>query len=89
MQIFIRPNGAAQCVYADQLQPILTTIGATSVRRASHVEPDPHDNEKWFVNLTPVGGPVERGFETRAAALDFEVQWLHQAMSARHVQHLY
>jgi hypothetical protein len=87
MQIFIRPNGAAQCVYADQLQPVLATIGATSVRRASHVEPDPDDNEKWFVDLSPVGGPVKHGFETRAAALDFEVDWLHREMSERHVSH--
>lgn len=84
MQIFIRPDGAAQCLYSEQIT--LQTLGALNIKRASHVEPDPSSPGNWYVDLSPVGGPTIRGFENRAAALQWEEQWLNEQMTARHVE---
>ena len=66
-------NGACVFVYDDALLPVLQAGDAT-VRRASHVEPD--DGGGWFADMGPSGGPVLRGFATRAAALAAEREWL-------------
>ncbi len=66
--------GRARSVYNDDLAPVLAALGPTSVVRASHVEPDPDGG--WYADLTPVGGPVLRGFKLRQEALDAELAWL-------------
>lgn len=66
--------------------------GEISIRRASHVEPwsELSDAAKqavppdartassvaWYVDLTPVSGPVLGPFTTREAALEIEKAWL-------------
>lgn len=34
-------------------------------------------NCRWQVDLSPVGGPLEVGFETRLKAIEFEIEWLN------------
>lgn len=84
MQLFVRPNGAAQCLYGEQIA--LQSIGALNIKRASHVEPDPQTPGEWYVDLNPVGGPLVRGFSNRAAALKWEEEWLNQQMTTHHVE---
>lgn len=84
MQIYIRPNGAAQCLYGEKID--LQQLGAIDIRRASHVEPDPEKQGQWYVDLSPVGGPVTTGYPTRAMALAFEEEWLAEKMRHEHVE---
>lgn len=79
MQIFVRPNGHAQCLYSDDIE--LTKIGAVDIRRASHVEPDHAKPGEWIADLSPVGGPLFTGFKSRDAALKAEATWLNEKMT--------
>jgi hypothetical protein len=74
MQLVIDPRGTLRCVYSEELD--LHTLGQTSVRRASHVEPT--DDGQWTADLQPVGGPILGPFLVRSAALDAELHWLHE-----------
>lgn len=84
MKIFFRPSGAAQCLYGEHID--LRVLGTLDIRRASHVEPDPQNPGKWYVDLSPVGGPATYGYESRAQALAAEEAWLHQQMQHKHVE---
>ena len=84
MKLFIRPNGAAQCLYGEQIA--LKNLGALDIKRASHVEPDRATPGTWTVDLAPVGGPVIAGFCSRGAALAAEEKWLDAEMSKTHVE---
>jgi hypothetical protein len=84
MMLYVRPNGSAQCLYGEQIN--LGELGGLDIRRASHVEPDPTQTGRWYVDLEPVGGPTMHGFATRAAALAAEEQWLNERMRNEHVQ---
>lgn len=81
MNIYVRPDGTSQAIYDEKLD--LTQIGAIDIKRASHVEPDPEWPGKWYSDLSPVGGPVLRGFLTRTAALAAEIAWLEQQLAQR------
>ena len=83
MNLYIRPNGAAQCIYDEKID--LNTLGAIDIKRASHVEPDPNQPGRWYVDLSPVGGPKIYNFDSRAAALAAEIEWLEYQMRYRHV----
>ena len=72
MELVIRPDGIAVCVY-DEAIP-LACLGKPAIRRASHVEPD--QQGKWHADLAPVGGPRLGPFDCRSDALQSEVQWL-------------
>ena len=72
MQLVIEPNGEVRCIYAEVLN--LTTLGAPSIRRASHVEPDQHG--RWLADMQPVGGPKLGPFSYRSEALQAERDWL-------------
>ena len=74
MQIIFMPDGNARAIYAESID--LAQLGAIEVRRASHVEPDGAGG--WFADLSPVGGPVLRGFRQRSEALAAEVNWLNE-----------
>lgn len=63
-----------RCLYDDALAPLLSALGDTTTRRASHVEPDPAGG--WQADMSPVGGPILRGFKLRAEALAAEREWL-------------
>jgi hypothetical protein len=84
MNIFVRPNGSAQCLYGEAIP--LGTLGGLDIRRASHVEPDPAQPGHWYADLSPVGGPFLRGFASRASALAAEEAWLNERMQTQHVQ---
>ena len=72
MQLFVAPDGRVRAVYAEELD--LTRFGELSIRRASHVEPDPVG--RWHADLSPVGGPVLGPFDRRSEALEAEHAWL-------------
>lgn len=84
MELYIRPNGSAQCLYGEEIN--LAALGGLDIKRASHVEPDEKNPGEWIADLAPVGGPLFTGFKTRAAALVAEANWLNQQMTARVVQ---
>ena len=78
MQLFVRPNGTAQCLYGEEIN--LATLGSLDIKRASHVEPNQEKPGEWIADLSPVGGPLLSGFASRAAALDAEAEWLNRKM---------
>ena len=84
MNLYFRPNGSAQCLYADDIP--LAALGQLDIKRASHVEPDDTRPGFWYADLSPVGGPRMDGFATRAEALAAEDNWLNNKMRAEHVQ---
>lgn len=76
MNLYVRPNGTAQCMY-DDAEPInLTQLGVIDIKRASNVEPAPLDKGKWIADLAPIGGPTLGPFDTRREALAAEVAWV-------------
>jgi hypothetical protein len=79
MNIFIRPNGNAQCLYGENIN--LAKLGQLDIKRASHVEPNENKPGEWIADLAPVGGPLFEGFDSRAAALAAEEKWLNAKMA--------
>ena len=78
MQIVVEPGGVVRCLYDEAID--LAALGAVSIRRASHVEPDAAGggDGSWSVDLSPVGGPRLGPFPRRGIALDAERRWLEQ-----------
>lgn len=72
MQILVAPDGAVRCVYDEAID--LAVLGRVVVTRASHVEPDARG--QWWIDLTPVGGPILGPFAQRSVALSAEQIWL-------------
>jgi hypothetical protein len=72
MQLRIDPNGTVCCVYGETID--LALLGALTIRRASHVEPD--EAGQWWADLLPVRGPVLGPFPSRGLALQAELVWL-------------
>jgi hypothetical protein len=79
MQIIIEPGGAVRCVYSEAID--LTALGSPVISRASHVEPD--QDGHWLADLSPVGGPVLKGFNRRSEALAAEAEWLEEHWLSR------
>lgn len=79
MNLFVRPDGTAQCLYAENIP--LAELGALQIKRASHVEPDAAGG--WTADLRPSGGPFMVGFRTRSDALAAEADWLNKEMAQR------
>ncbi len=72
MQIVIRADGSALCLYGEVID--LRQLGALAISRASHVEPDVAGH--WTADLSPVGGPTLGPFATRGQALVAEEAWI-------------
>jgi hypothetical protein len=72
MQIVVHPDGSLRTLYDEAID--LAALGALSIRRASHVEPD--DSGRWSADLAPVGGPRLGPFDRRSDALKAEQDWL-------------
>ena len=74
MKVKVHPDGTITHIYTEKID--LSSIGKTTIGRASHVEPD-KDN-KWIADLSPSSGPVLRGFDKRSEALAAEVEWMEK-----------
>lgn len=72
MELIIEGQGQVRCVYGEAIE--LARLGATQIRRASHVEPDA--SGRWIADLSPVSGPQLGLFDKRTDALAAEVDWL-------------
>ena len=72
MQLIIDAAGSITCLYDEAID--LAAIGALTITRASHVEPD--ERGQWRADLAPVGGPALGPFEGRSDALEAEREWL-------------
>ena len=68
MQLVILSDGSGRCLYSEAID--LRQLGALSISRASHVEPDA--TGQWLADLSPVGGPQLGPFATRGQALAAE-----------------
>lgn len=79
-RIFVR-SGVARAIHSDAFDlRRLGGHGATLMaRRASHVEPEPAG---WTADLAPIGGGVLGPFNTRAAALEAEVEAVNAHLRA-------
>jgi len=73
----IDPDGTVKFIHDDELAALIRSLDPyeMQIRRASHVEPIP-DGKGWTADLSPVGGGFYGPFETRAYALQFEMEWL-------------
>jgi hypothetical protein len=74
MQIIIKPDGNAKCLYGEELN--LHALGQLIIQRGSHVEPT--EDGLWTADLAIVKGPLLGPFENRSAALRAEREWLEQ-----------
>ena len=72
MQIVIRADGSAQCLYGEVID--LRQLGTLAISRASHVEFDVTGH--WTADLSPIGGPKLGPFGTRSQALAAEEDWI-------------
>jgi len=72
MQLLFTATGCICFVYDEALD--LASLGQTSIRRASHVEPD--EAGQWWADLAPVAGPKLGPFARRSDALAAEAAWL-------------
>jgi hypothetical protein len=72
MQLLVAPNGTVHAIYAEEID--LAAIGPLRICRASHVEPDA--SGRWWVDLSPAGGPTLGPFVRRSQALSAEGHWL-------------
>ena len=70
MVVVIDSTGTVTTLYTELFD--LATLGAQSIARASHVEPDAEGN--WFAHV--VDGPTLGPFPRRSDALAAEVAWL-------------
>ncbi len=72
MELVIGNDGSIKAIYDEVID--LRLLGAISLTRASHVEPD--DSGNWTADLSPVGGPTLGPFTQRSEALWAELRWL-------------
>ncbi len=72
MDLVVDPSGRISCIYDEAID--LAALGAMSIVRASHVEPDAAG--RWVADLAPVGGPALGPFALRSEALAAERAWL-------------
>lgn len=70
MELFVGTSGEITTLYSEVLD--LAALGALSIQRASHVEPD--EAGQWWAEI--VDGPRLGPFERRSEALAAEVAWL-------------
>ena len=74
MQLVIQLGGVVHCLYSEEID--LQKIGAISISRGSHVEPNLEG--QWTADLSPVNGPSLGPFANRSTALVAERQWLER-----------
>jgi hypothetical protein len=74
MQLVVSRLGLVQCLYTEAID--LSALGALTITRASHVEPDA--DGRWWADLAPVRGPRLGPFDRRSQALAAESRWLER-----------
>jgi hypothetical protein len=72
MDLVVDPRGRITCLYDEAID--LAALGAVTIARASHVEPDA--SGRWVADLAPAGGPILGPFALRSEALAAERAWL-------------
>ena len=72
MDLLVDSRGLIRCIYDEAID--LAALGAITIARASHVEPD--EAGRWVADLAPVGGPALGPFPHRSEALAAERAWL-------------
>ena len=77
MEITLLVSASVEAIYDDESVELLRDLGNVSIRRASHVEPE---DDGWYADMSPVGGPKLGPFSTRARAIQCEVGWLQRNM---------
>ena len=77
MQFLATANGRIRYLYDEALD--LSALGPTTIRRASHVEPD--EAGLWWADLAPVAGPKLGPFIRRSEALAAEAVWLEARLN--------
>ena len=70
--VLFSSTGEAVFLYDDALSPVLD-IGQATIKRASHVEPE---GLQWVADMSPLGGPKSKPFNTREEALQWERDWV-------------
>jgi len=75
--IVVGVGGSVRARYSESFE--LAVLGAMSIQRASHVEPDAAG--QWWADLSPVGGPDLGPFALRSQALAAENCWLDAHLS--------
>lgn len=75
--IKISPGGKVTFIYTDEMADLLKE-GQVTIRRASHVEPDPRGG--WTADMSPMGGPKLGPCSLRSIALWWETQWLNEKL---------
>ena len=78
MWLVVDPGGGVRCLYGEAIP--LDCLGAVSIARASHVEPE---GGGWYADLEPCGGPKLGPFPIRSEALRAEEAWLKKHLPAR------
>lgn len=76
MELVITATGETRMIYQEEVD--LSMLGAASIQRASHVEPDAQG--RWWADLSPVNGPLLGPFEQRRMALTAEISWLTHSL---------
>lgn len=77
--VYVGGDGLLKFVYDDELAELLQ-LGASQIRRASHVEPT---TLGWTADLSPSGSCDILGpFPRRTDALQAEVAWLDRQLAA-------
>jgi hypothetical protein len=79
VKLIVDSKGNVRCIYDETID--LTALGSLSIERASFVEPD--GDGQWWADLAPVGGPKLGPFRLRSTALDAELQWLEEYLTAK------
>lgn len=74
MKITFEVDGRVKFIYDDAAAEVAKEVGALTIKRASHVEPD--ERGDWWADMGPVGGPPLGPFRTRESALAAERVWL-------------
>jgi hypothetical protein len=77
MQLLFTTTGCVRYLYDEALD--LSALGQTSIRRASHVEPD--EAGLWWADLALVAGPRLGPFVRRSDALAAEAAWLEARLN--------
>lgn len=76
LKLVVKNGGMIHAIYDDSFVVFADDAEFISRQRASHVEP--YGVFGWQADMRPVGGPILKGFATRAEALSAEVRYINR-----------